>query len=190
MKKPFVAATLLTVGAWAIGSCALVVPSAFATSSTFNGTTHCDPSAPPDPNNFACGQNPVFTGPPPSFVSIPSNCPSFLSKDNWTLDFAGGNSVAHFTANKNGFWAGGTSEGPGTLTSSDGTVEYAGHLTEWDGFGQNSPSGANQTEFGRTVTFNGSGPAGNLSLHLDVHQTFNNAGTPTSNVLNVTVSCS
>lgn len=158
-----------------------------------NGTTHCDPSAPPSFSNPACGQNPILTGPPPPFVTIPSNCPSFLSTDNWILAFTGGNSVSHGTINKNGDWGGGTAEGPAILTSSDGTTQYTGHVTEWFGGGQNSnPGGAptQQSEGGFTLTFNGVGPAGSLSIHIDTHSTTNNAGTPTANTFNVTVTCS
>lgn len=196
MKKPLVGAAVLAVGGWAIASGALVVPTAFASpnnGTTFNGTTHCDPTAPPDPNNPACGQNPALQGPPPPFVTIPSNCPTFLSTDQWVLNFVGGNSVAHGTLNKNGDWGGGTVTGPAALTTSDGTIQYSGHLTEWFGGGQNSNPGApptQQSEFGFTTNFNGSGLAGTLSIHVDGHMTTNNAGTTTANVRNVSVTCS
>ena len=197
MKKLFVGAAVLTVGGWAIASGAVVVPTAFASpnnGTTFNTTTHCDPSAPPDPNNPACGQNPVFVGPPKAGVVAP-NCPPFLSIDNWTLSFTGGNSVAHFTANNNGDWGTGTSEGPAVLATSGGTVEYAGHLTEWFGFGENTQSPPNspppnQARQGFTLTFNGTGPAGSISIHVDNHQTQNNNGIPTANTSNANASCS
>ena len=156
--------------------------SAFA--SATNGTTHCDPS------NAICGLNPVLTGPPPPFVTIPANCPSFLSTDAWSLDFVSGNAVSHGTSNKNGDWGGVTAEGQAVLTTHDGTAQYAGHLTEWGGGGQNSPSGTNQTEGGFTLTFHGSGVAGNLSIHADSHSTTNNSGTPTANHNSAIVSCS
>ena len=196
MKKPLVGAAVLAVGGWAIASGALVVPTAFASpnnGTTFNGTTHCDPTAPPDPNNPACGQNPVLAGPPPPFVTIPPNCPTFMSTDNWTLDFVGGHSVSHGTLNKNGDWGGGTVTGPAVLTTSDGTVQYSGHVTEWFGGGQNSNPGGpptQQGEFGMTTNFNGSGPAGTLSIHSNGHFTTNNAGTPTASVMNISVICS
>ena len=199
MRKPLVGAAVFAVGGWAIASGALVIPTAFASSNngtTFNGTTHCDPTAPPDPNNFACGQNPIFSGPPPSFVIIPPNCPPFLSSDNWVLNYVSGTSVAHFTQNKNGDWAGGTVEGPAVLTTSDGTVQYSGHATQWFGTGQNSNPGGtptNQSMFGTTEHFQGSGPAGTLSIHVQGHATTNNAGTPTGGngfPPDVTVTCS
>jgi hypothetical protein len=174
-----------------VGSFALFAPSAFAKSSNgaTNGTTHCDPSDP------LCTQNPVLTGPPPPFVTIPSNCPSFLSTDAWSLDFVGGNSVSHGTLNNNGAWGGDTAEGQAELTTSDGTVQYAGHLQEWGGGGQNTPvppapTQIGQTEFGFTTNFNGSGIAGNVTIHVNGHSTTNNNGTPTSNHQDVSVTCS
>jgi hypothetical protein len=153
-----------------------------------NGTTHCNPGDP------ACGQNPVLTGQPlPPGVTIPANCPAFLSTDAWTLNFVGGNSVSHGTLNKNGDWGGETAEGPAVLMSSDGTVQYSGHATEWGGGGQNSNPGGDptqQSEGGFTFHFIGSGPAGNIDIHAHQHSTTNNSGTPTSNVFDVTVTCS
>jgi len=122
-------------------------------------------------------------------MTIPANCPSFLSTDSWSLDFVSGNAVSHGTSNKNGDWGGGTAEGQAVLTTSDGTARYAGHLTEWGGGGQNSPDGTKQTEGGFTLTFNGSGSAGSLSIHTDGHSTTNNSGTPTANHQNVTLTC-
>jgi hypothetical protein len=175
--KPRVVAALLAAAALCLAAGATT---AFAGKSTVNGTGHCNPSDP------LCGANPLLTGPPPSFVSIPSNCPAFLSSDTWTLDFVDGNAVFHFTQNKNGDWGGGTAEGPAVLTSSDGTMQYSGHGTEW--FGQGNNSGG-QTVFGFTTNFNGRGPAGSLSIHANGHLTTNNSGTLTSNVTNVKVSC-
>ena len=163
------------------------IATAYAGSPVTNGTTHCNPGDP------TCGANPLLTGPPPPFVSIPANCPAFLATDAWTLNFVGGNSVSHGTLNKNGDWGGTTAEGPAVLMSSDGTVQYSGHATEWGGGGQNSNPGGpptNQSENGFTMHFDGSGPAGSLSIHVHSHSTTNNSGTPTSNVVDVTVTCS
>ena len=182
MKRSFFAA-VLTVGAVVLAAGAVA---AYAGGGTFNGTTHCNPGDP------TCGVM-LLTGPPPPFVTIPSSCPAFLSSDAWTLSFTGGNSVSHGTLNKNGDWGGGTAEGPAVLASSVGTVEYTGHATEWGGGGQNSDPGGDptqQSENGFTLHFNGSGPAGSLDIHVDMHSTTNNAGTPTSNITNVNVSCS
>jgi hypothetical protein len=183
------AAACLAAGAFTAGSFAVSSSSAFAKSSNgaTNGTAHCDPSDP------ACGANPALTGPPPPFVTIPANCPSFLSTDSWNLNFVGGNSVNHGTSNKNGSWGGGTAEGQAELTTSDGTVQYAGHLQEWFGGGQNTRDGSDQIgqgEDGFTTNFNGSGIAGHLSIHVSGHSTFNNSGTPTANHMNVNVTCS
>jgi hypothetical protein len=132
----------------------------------------------------------VLPGPPPPSVTIPANCPSFISTDTWSLDFVSGNSVSHGTTNKNGDWGGSTAEGQAVLTTSDGTIQYAGHLQEWGGGGQNSPDGTNQTENGFTLNFNGSGIAGNISIHANSHTTTNNSGTTTSNVNSANVTCS
>ena len=190
MKKSVVGAAVFVFGGAAATTGALAITAAFAAPSngtTFNGTTHCDPALP------VCGLNPVLTGPPPPFVTIPTNCPAFLSTDNWALNFVGGNSVSHGTLNSNGDWGGGTASGPAVLTNSLGTIEYSGHLTEWFGGGQNSNPGGpptQQSEQGFTTNFNGSGPAGTLSIHANGHFTTNNAGTPTANVTNVSVTCS
>jgi hypothetical protein len=120
-------------------------------------------------------------------VTIPANCPAFLSTDTWTLAFVSGTAVFHDTTNKNGDWGGFTATGQATLTTSDNTVQYAGHLTEWGGGGNNSGA---QSEGGFTLTFNGSGIAGNLTIHVASHTTTNNGGTPTANVQNTSVTCS
>ena len=183
MKSPLVAALVAAVALCLTAG----IATASAGSPTQNGTTHCDLSDP------SCGFNPLLTGPPPPGVSIPANCPAFLSTDAWALNFVSGNSVSHGTLNKNGDWGGGTGEGPAVLTTSDGTVQYSGHATEWGGGGQNSNPGGpptQQSEFGFTFNFNGSGPAGTVSIHVNQHSTTNNSGTPTSNVFGVTVSCS
>lgn len=175
-KSPFVAALLA-----ALALClAAGVSVAFAGGPTTNGTGHCDPSDP------GCGANPLLTGPAPPFVTVQGSCPAFLFSDNWMLNFAGGNAVFHGTENKNGDWGGFTAEGPAVFTTSDGTVQYTGHATEWGGGGNNS---GGQSEGGFTLNFNGTGVAGAISIHVDQHSTTNNAGTPTNNILNATVSC-
>jgi hypothetical protein len=163
------------------GVLVLIVGATAATagSSTVNGTAHCDPSDP------ACQINPLLTG--SGGVTLPGNCPAFLTTDAWELNFTSGNAVQHGTENKNGDWGGGTVEGPAILTMSDGTPEYSGHATAWFGGGNNS---GGQSEGGFTLTFNGSGTAGTISIHVDQHSTTNNSGTPTSNVFHVTVTCS
>jgi hypothetical protein len=183
MKSPFAAAVVAALALCLVAG----VSVAYAGGSTQNGTGHCNPADP------LCGANPLLNGPPPPFVTIPSNCPAFLSSDQWLLNFVDGNSVSHGTLNKNGDWGGFTATGPAQLTSSDGTVQYAGHATEWGGGGQNSNPGGNptqQSEGGFTLHFNGTGPAGRISIHVNGHSTTNNSGTPTSNHMNVTVVCS
>ena len=173
----------LAVGLLSIAGPAVFSSAAFASPSngTSNFTGHCDPSSPD------CGANPIITGPPPPFVTVPSNCPSWFSTDAWSLDFVSGTSVFHFTSNNNGDWGTGTAQGAAVLTTSDGTVQYSGHVTEWFGGGNNK---AGQTDGGFTLTFKGSGVSGNLSIHVEQGATTNNSGTPTANHTNVTVTCS
>jgi hypothetical protein len=134
--------------------------------------------------------------PIPPFVTVGTNCPSFIESGTWELNFVSGNAVVHGTMNKNGDWGGATAEGQANLTLDlplGNTVEYSGHLQEWGGGGQNSNPGGmptNQSENGFTLNFNGSGIAGNISIHANTHMTTNNSGTPTSNVGNGTVTCS
>jgi len=136
--------------------------------------------------------NPVVTGPPP--VTLAANCPAFLSSDDWALNFTGGgNAVSYGTENKNGDWGGANAEGPASLSMSTGAVEYSGHLHVWFGGGQNSDPNApptNQSEQGFTLSFNGSGIAGNISINANIHGTTNNKGVTTSNVMHIDVTCS
>lgn len=173
--------TLAVVGLAAI---AFALPATVALAASGNAashwTGHCDPSS------TVCGSNPLLTGPPPPFVTIPANCPAFLSTDTWSLDFVGGSSVFHETTNANGDWGGFTAQGQADFTTHDGTVQYVGHATVWGGGGNNA---ASQTEGGFTLNFSGSGIAGNLSIHIDGHQTTNNSGTSTADVRNVSVTC-
>src|SRR5690348_9080598 len=106
MRKAFVAA-LLTAGALVLTA---GVVTAYASSPTTNGTGHCNPADP------TCA-GPLLTGPPPSGVSIPSNCPAFLSTDTWAINFVDGNAVFHGTQNKNGDWGGFTATGPAVFTT-------------------------------------------------------------------------
>ena len=172
--KHSLAAALLAAGVLSLGGLALAVATASAGSAL-----HCNPSS------SQCPVGSLITGPSP--VPLPGNCPSWLSTDTWSLDFTDGNAVLHESTNKNGDWGGVTAEGPAALTSFDGTVQYAGHATEWGGGGNNS---GGQTEGGFTLTFHGSGIAGSLSIHVDGHSTTNNGGIQTNNFTNVAVSCS
>jgi hypothetical protein len=103
-----------------------------------------------------------------------------------------GHGVSHGTLNNNGGWGGSTFTGPATMYSlnqdgSLGAAQYVGRVTEWDGGGQNTLSGLNQTEGGITLTFQGisvSNPSQTLHLHFNAHMTTNNSGTPTATVDN------
>ncbi len=182
-KPPIVAALMAgIVLCLAVGATA-----AYAGGPTTNGTTHCNPA------DSSCGFNPVLTGPAPPFVTVVGNCPAFLTSDLWAIDFTGGNAVSHGTQNKNGDWGGATATGPAVFTTSDSTVQYSGQATAWFGGGQNSNPGGpptNQSEQGFTFHFHGSGPAGTISIQANSHQTTNNSGAPTSNVLSATATCS
>jgi hypothetical protein len=134
--------------------------------------------------------NPVIVGPAPPFASVATNCPGFLTSDAWTLNFISGNGVGYGTSNKNGDWGGGNAEGTGVLATSSGTPQYQGHLHVWFGGGQNSLSGLNQTENGFTLSFQGSGPGGSITINAHTHTTTNNSGTTTANVASATVTCS
>ena len=182
MKSPIVAALLAAV----VLCLGVGATAAFAGGSTQNGTTHCNPADP------LCAVNPLLTGPAPPFVTFVGNCPAFLTTDDWALNLTDGHALSHFTQNKNGDWGGETANGPAVLTSSDGTVQYTGKATLWGGGGQNSNPGGpptNQSTDGFTFHFNGSGPAGTITIHAHSHQTTNNAGTPTSNVNDATATC-
>jgi hypothetical protein len=176
MKPSFVAAFLA-----ALTLClAAGVSVAYAGGSTTSGASHCNPGDP------TCPANPLLMGPVQSFVTVQGTCPAFMFTDQWVLNFVAGNAVFHETANKNGDWGGFTGEGLAVLTSSDGTVQYTGHATEWGGGGNNS---GGQSEGGFTLTYNGSGPAGPIHIHANQHSTTNNAGTPTNGFLNATLTC-
>ncbi|MCU1494244.1 MAG: hypothetical protein JWO62_2008 [Acidimicrobiaceae bacterium] len=120
----------------------------------------------------------------PSPAGLPSNCPFGNGDANFV--FLNGNTVSHDTTNANGDWGGDTAEG--TAVFYEGTVAlYQGHLTIWNGGGNNAKA---QSESGLTLDFSGTGAGGRLTIHANAHGTTNAAGTPTSNVLNVNISCS
>jgi hypothetical protein len=164
------------VAALAVGAGSLLLPMAGAFADTTTQHVHA--------NGSAAGLT-MDLGPTPS---LPSNCP-FPNQDA-NLIFLDGHAVNHDTSNKNGDWGGFTAEGTATFYESDGTTNtpwYTGHLTVWGGGGNNAQS---QGEGGSTMTYHGTGAAGNLDIHANFHSTFNAAGTPTANVLNVNITCS
>ena len=120
----------------------------------------------------------------PNQGGLPANCP--FPNGDAALTITSGNFVSHFTSNNNGGWGGETLTGQAVF-SENGTPLYAGHLTTWDGAGNNAKA---QTENGDTLTFHGSGPAGSLDIHANFHGITNAAGTLTANVQNVKVTCS
>ena len=182
MRATTIARATCLAGVLTVANLAVFSSTAFASSSTTNFTGHCDPSIP----GCGFGFTPALTGPLPPFAKIGANCPAFLSGD-WSLDFVSGNSISHFTSNNNGGWGTATAQGPANLTTSDGTVQYSGHLTEWFGGGSNK---AGQTDGGFTLNFMGSGQAGNLSIHVESGSTTNNSGAPTADHSTATLTCS
>jgi hypothetical protein len=119
----------------------------------------------------------------PSPVGLPANCPFPNGDANFI--FQSGTVVQHDSSNKNGNWGGMTAEGAAEFY--DGTTPlYQGHLTLWEGGGNNAQA---QSENGFTLDFNGSGAAGTLHVHVDAHGTTNNAGAQTANHQNISISC-
>jgi hypothetical protein len=119
----------------------------------------------------------------PSPVGLPANCPFANGDANFV--FLSGSFVQHDTTKPTGDWGGATAQGTAQFYE-DSTPLYQGHLTLWEGGGNNAQS---QTENGFTLDFNGSGAAGTLHIHIDAHGTTNNAGVQTANHQNVTISC-
>jgi hypothetical protein len=179
-------AALGATGVLVLGCILIGIPAAQA-SPTQVVNIHCNPADP------TCVPSPALSGPAPGWVDVGSTCPAWIADGVWMLNYTGGNSVQHFTTNKNGDWGGMTATGPAELTAPDGTLAYTGHLTQWYGAGQNSNPGGQPTQqsaTGFTLTFNGSGPAGTISIHANTHQTTNNAGTTTASTLSGRVTCS
>jgi hypothetical protein len=116
-------------------------------------------------------------------TGLPVSCPFPNSDANFV--FLSGRGVEHESTNKNGDWGGFTGQGTATFYE-DETPIAVGHLTVWGGGGNNK---AGQTEGGTTVNFTGSAEGLSVAIHVNVHQTTNNAGKPTANVGNVHVSC-
>lgn len=127
-------------------------------------------SAAPSQTGSAAGFSQDF-GPPP--VPVSGSCP-FSTSDDASFVMVSGNMVNHGTSNKNGDWGGQTIEGIANFTVGEWT--YTGHLTYWDGEGNNA---VGQMEFGFTLDFHGSGTGGNLDVHVNGHMTVNASGTTT-----------
>jgi hypothetical protein len=112
-----------------------------------------------------------------------------MSTGTWTLDFVGGSAVVHMIGNSNGGRGGASAEGPATLTTSDGTVQYSGHLQNRGTSGNNSLNGNNQSVNDFTLDFSGSGPDGDVSIHVNNHVTTNDSGAVTSFFETGTITC-
>lgn len=118
----------------------------------------------------------------PSPVDLPSSCqfnPGFAS-----FLFTSGTGVFHETDNNNGSWGGETLQGQAVFYL-DSTPVDQGHLTVWEGGGDNYPNHS-QSEGGLTLTFNGA----TVQIHVSGHMTTNAQGTPTAEIENVQISCS
>lgn len=142
----------------------------------------------------------IDIGPDP--VGLPGNCP-FPNNDASFL-VTSGNAVGHETSNKNGDWGGFTFEGTVTFRetpysgfdSNGNPIDtgapvslYTGHLTYWEGGGNNATG---QNEGGGTVNFSGTSLSGSatLRIHANFHGTMSSSGNTVGNVLNVSVTCS
>jgi hypothetical protein len=110
---------------------------------------------------------------------LPSSCQFANGDANFV--FLSGSGVAHESSNKNGDWGGETVQGPAQFYEGSTLID-TGHLTIWGGGGNNAKA---QTEGGLTLNFVGSA----VTIHVNFHGTTNAAGTPTSNVVNVEVTC-
>jgi hypothetical protein len=127
---------------------------------------------------FDAAGTPFDLGPSP--VGLPSNC-SFPNGDANFL-FLSGHGVEHGSSNKNGDWGGETLTGTAQFYE-DSTLIDTGHLTIWEGGGNNSKG---QNEGGLTLNFSGS----SVTIHVNGHMTQSASGKMTANVVNVQVTCS
>ena len=119
----------------------------------------------------------------PSPIGVPASC-AFPNGD-FNVVFAAGSAVFYGTENANGDWGGETLQGPAELY--DGTTAIAnGHLTVWLGGGNNARG---QNEGALTLAYAGSGPGGAVQIHVNGQSAVNALGIPTSNVLNVHITC-
>jgi len=141
----------------------------------------------------------IDIGPSPDGIG---NC-TFANNDASFFTVTG-NAVAHDTSNANGDWGGltftGTAimrEAPYSGFDTNGNPidtgapvpMYSGHLTYWNGGGNNSTG---QTEGGATLDFHGTSltGSGTLDIHVTFHGTTSASGQMVGNVQNVVVSCS
>lgn len=150
----------------------------------FAGTVHGPPSTltVTEGSSGPMAAFPALSPPPGAAPSCPFNDETVF------LQFVPGegNGVLYGTSNKNGDWGGDNGEGPGEIVDSQGNVLYTGHLHEWGGGGNNAQQ---QTEGGFTISFNGSGTMGTVSVQGNSHTTTNAHGVTTSNFMTVTITC-
>jgi len=98
-------------------------------------------------------------------VKIVGNCPAWLFSDPIGFQFTSGNAVLYRIppGAPPGVSNGANAEGQATLMDGANPTTYSGHTHLW--FGQNSnPTGKAQGYFGETISFNGSGPGGSISI--------------------------
>jgi hypothetical protein len=156
----------------ALLTAAFMVMSAATTAATITSTQHFTTNPKPD-------IIPVSCSPAGNAIAIDST----------------GNGVLHFTVNNAGdFWATGTFEGNGTVTtgiSTDGVTltptgpVYRGHTVEWFGVEDNNKNGVNHATF----NFNGTDTVtgASIGIHAAFQITTNANGVVT--VSNFTFSC-
>ena len=120
----------------------------------------------------------------PSPYGLPPSCPFNNGDANFV--FLSGTGVFHGTSNSNGDWGGETLQGTAVFYE-DTTAIAQGHLTVWEGGGNNS---VGQNEGGMTANFTGTGSGVSVTIHVNGHMTVNAQGQPTAQVINVNVACS
>jgi hypothetical protein len=120
-----------------------------------------------------------------SMFVTPMTCPDGSVIPGGTLSFTF-NGVAHFNTDSNGgmhFTS--TTTASFTLTSTTNGIDYAGHLTTWDG-GTAHLTSTGASEFGFTLSVHATGTDGSkFAFHQDAQFTVNAQGIVTVNIFNL-----
>jgi hypothetical protein len=127
--------------------------------------------------------------PPGKGVSVVGDCPGYLFTDDMAFKFTSGSAVGYGPAS-NPLTFGGNAQGDAFLfdRTTASPTGYAGHLHVWFGVNVN-PTGNLQNYNGETVSFNGSGPAGSITINASFGGGQSASGNPTG-WAHVKVTCS